>query len=222
MKTKLSRLEMILLGAPFVVLAIYWRDLPARVPLHWNLRGEIDLWGSKIPGLFIVPLSALGATVLLRFLPAIDPKLQRTPGQDGRMPTVLPIIRLALLALCNAIFALQIAVSLGWEVAGGRIMMTCLLVFFVILGNFLGNLRPNYFAGIRTPWTLENPATWRATHRLGGRLMFFGGLLLLLVQFFLSAEVFGRLFAGAILSLVIWVIFYSWHHARLHAPTRSI
>ncbi len=158
----------------------------------------------------------------MRFLPAIDPKLRRTFGDEGRMPAVLPIIRLAALALFDAIFAVQIAVSLGRNVAGGRIMMTCLLVFLVILGNFLSNLRPNYFAGIRTPWTLENPETWRATHRLGGRLMFFGSLILLIVQFFLRAEVFGWLFFGAIFSLVVWVIFYSWHHSRLHASTQSI
>jgi uncharacterized membrane protein len=222
MKTKLSWLEVVLLAAPLAVLAIYWNELPARVPMHWNLRGEIDAWGPKIPGLFILPLTALGVTAFMRFLPSIDPKLRPTPGQEGRMPAVLPIIRLALLALFDAIFAVQIAVSLGRNVAGGRIMTTCLLVFLVIVGNFLGTLRPNYFAGIRTPWTLENPETWRATHRLGGRLMFFGGLILLIVQFFLSADVFGWLFAGAMFSLVVWVIFYSWHHSRLHAPTRPI
>ena len=97
--------------------------------------------------------------------------------------------------------------------------MTCLLVFFVVLGNYLGNLRPNYFVGIRTPWTLENPETWRATHRLGGRLMFFGALILLVAQFFLSESVFGLLFVVSILSLAAWGFVYSWHHCRTHAAT---
>ncbi len=47
MKTKLSWLETVLLAAPFVVLAIYWNDLPARVPMHWNFRGQIDGWSSE-------------------------------------------------------------------------------------------------------------------------------------------------------------------------------
>ena len=64
MKTKLSWLEMILLVAPFVALAIYWSDLPARVPTHWDFRGQIDGWGAKIPGIFIIPLTALGMTAL--------------------------------------------------------------------------------------------------------------------------------------------------------------
>jgi hypothetical protein len=66
-------------------------------------------------------------------------------------------------------------------------------VLFVILGNYLPNVRPNYFIGIRTPWTLENPQTWRATHRVGGRLMFFGALVLLVLQLFVSASASGIL-----------------------------
>lgn len=221
MKMKLSWLEVILLVAPFAVLALFWNELPARVPMHWNLRGEIDGWGSKGPGLFLLPLLSVGLTLLLLFLPRLDPKLRAASRDEGRMPAILPVIRFTSIGLLDAIFALQIAVSLGWKVDSGRILMSCLLVFLVILGNYPGNLRPNYFAGIRTPWTLENPETWRATHRMGGRLMFFGGLILLLLQFFLSQEVFGWLFTVSILSLVVWVIFYSWHHSRTHASPRS-
>jgi uncharacterized membrane protein len=81
-------------------------------------------------------------------------------------------------------------------------------------------VRPNYFVGIRTPWTLENPETWRATHRLGGRLMFFGAILLLLAQFFLSEGLFAWLLVTSILSLAIWGFVYSWHHSRTHVATR--
>ena len=136
------------------------------------------------------------------------------------MPAILPIVRIACLLLFNTIFFVQIATSLGQNVAGGRIMMISLLVFFVVLGNYLGNLRPNYFVGIRTPWTLENPETWRATHRLGGRLMFFGALILLVAQLFLSERLFGLLFASSILSLAAWGFVYSWHHCRTHVTTR--
>jgi uncharacterized membrane protein len=220
MKTKLSWLEAALLGAPFVALAIYWNDLPARVPIHWDLYGQVNGWASKTPGIFFIPLTAFGVVVLLRILPWFDPKLGKTSGDEGRMAVVLPIVRITCLLLLDMIFFVQIATSLGRNVAGGRIIMTCLLVFFVILGNYLGNLRPNYFVGIRTPWTLENPETWRATHRLGGRLMFFGGLILFVTQFFLSEDIFGLVFVASILSLAAWGFVYSWHHYRTNVATR--
>jgi uncharacterized membrane protein len=220
MKTKLSWLEFILLAAPFVALAIFWNDLPARVPIHWNSRGQIDGWATKTTGIFIFPLIALSATALLRVLPRFDPKLRRTLSDEGQMPAVLPIIRIAMLGLLDTVFFVQVATSLGQNIPGSRIMTTCLLLFFLVLGNYLGNVRPNYFVGIRTPWTLENPETWRATHRLGGRLMFFGAIMLLLVQFFVSEHIFTRLFVGSVLALLVWSIVYSWHHCRTYDDKR--
>ncbi len=220
MKSKLNWLEAALLVAPFLALAFYWNDLPARVPTHWNLRGEIDGWSSKTPGVFLIPLINLGMVALLRALPWLDPKLRRSADAQGRMLPTLRVIRLALLALLDAIFYVQIAVSLGRNINGGRVLIACTLVFLAILGNYLGNLRPNYFAGIRTPWTLEDPETWRATHRLGGRLIFFGSLALLVIQFFLSDTVFGWVFAFALVLLVVWGIFYSWHHSRSRVAQR--
>jgi uncharacterized membrane protein len=100
-------------------------------------------------------------------------------------------------------------------------MMACTLLLLAIMGNYLGNLRPNYFAGIRTPWTLESPETWRATHRLGGRLMFFGSLLLFVLQFFLSESAAVGILVTSVLLLAARGIFYSWHHFRTHVPTHS-
>jgi uncharacterized membrane protein len=220
MKSKLNWLEVLLLAAPFVSLAIYWNDLPARVPIHWNFRGQIDGWSAKMPGMLIAPLAALGITVLLHILPRFDPRLRRTSGQEGVMPVILPIVRIATLGLLDIIFFVQIATSLGRSIPGGRLIVSSVLVFFVVLGNYLGNVRPNYFVGIRTPWTLENPETWRATHRLGGRLMFFGALVLLIAQFFLSEEVFAWLFVASTLSFLAWGLVYSWHHCRTHDGTR--
>ena len=48
MKTRLSWLEVILLAAPFLALASYWNDLPARVPVHWDLSGQINGGGNEI------------------------------------------------------------------------------------------------------------------------------------------------------------------------------
>ena len=51
MKNKLNWLEAVLLVAPLIALVVLWNDLPARVPIHWNLRGQIDGWTSKTPGM---------------------------------------------------------------------------------------------------------------------------------------------------------------------------
>lgn len=223
MKNKLNWLESALVLAPLVALATLWREMPERIPIHWNLHGQIDGWGSKFH-LVVLPVASLITVVLLHFLPWIDPKLRRMGGGLGRMQNALQILRLSLVAFFGAIFAMQCAAALGRAVPMSRIIPSAIVLLLAIIGNYLSNLRPNYFAGIRTPWTLESPETWRATHRLGGRLLFFGSVILLLVQFFVSERAFAPLFLTSLVLYGIWAVWYSWHHfhtqsvTTLHAP----
>lgn len=222
MKNQLKWLEGVLVLAPFAAIGVLWNQIPERIPMHWNLRGEIDQWASSKPiGIFITPLIAVALVALLRVLPWLDPKLRKTLEEHHRMHAALQIMRITLAVFFAAVVFLQIATPLGYGNAGGRILMSCVLMLLAILGNYLPALRPNYFVGIRTPWTLENSETWRATHRLGGRLMFFGAVFLIILDFFLSPGVFGVVFMIAIGLLVIWSFLYSWYHFRKHASLRD-
>ena len=66
MKNKLIWLECFFVLPPFVLLMIYWRQIPERVPIHWNLAGQIDRWGPKEFGILLPPLISLGLVALLR------------------------------------------------------------------------------------------------------------------------------------------------------------
>jgi uncharacterized membrane protein len=48
----------------------------------------------------------------------------------------------------------------------------------VIIGNYLGRVRKNFFIGIRTPWTLASDEVWNRTHRIGGRLFILSGVII--------------------------------------------
>jgi uncharacterized membrane protein len=218
MKNKLNWLEAALLVAPLVALLAFWNHLPARVPIHWNLRGEIDGWSSKT-FILLLPLMSLGIILLLHILPRFDPKLGHAAGGQGRMQSVLGILRLVLATFFGVIFWMQLAAALGRSVAVARIVPAATLLLLATIGNYSSNLRPNYFVGLRTPWTLESPETWRATHRLGGRLMFFGSVLLLVLQFFLSESTFVFLFTASALLLVAWALWYSWRHFHTQGAT---
>jgi uncharacterized membrane protein len=221
MKNTLAWLEGVLLIAPFAALVVLWNQIPARVPIHWNIRGEIDGSAPKTIGLLITPIIALLAVALCHVASWLDPKLGRNLEKSDRMNKVLQILPLAFTGFFDAVFAVQLAVAFGLEISGARAINSCILVLFVILGNYLPYVRPNYFIGIRTPWTLENPETWRATHWVGGRLMFFGALVLLVLQLFVSASASGILMVAFALLLVVWSLLYSWHHFRTHSATRE-
>jgi uncharacterized membrane protein len=221
MRDKLHWLLFALLVAPFIALIVLWNQIPERVPIHWNLRGEIDGWAPKTIGLLITPLIGLLTVAHCQTLSWLDPKLRINLKKTDRMNKTLQILRVTFAAFFDVIFAIQVVVALGSKIAAARVIVWCVLLLFAILGNYLPNLRPNYFIGIRTPWTLENAETWRATHRLGGKLMFFGSLLLLVLDLFLGRSLVDSLFLMFIALLVVWSFVYSWYHFRSHVGTRQ-
>ena len=46
--------------------------------------------------------------------------------------------------------------------------------------------KPNYFIGIRTPWTLESEKVWTETHKLSGKMWFLGGIIVVIASLVLS------------------------------------
>jgi uncharacterized membrane protein len=68
-----------------------------------------------------------------------------------------------------------------------------------------------YLVGIRTPWTLASEEVWIKTHRLGGKLMVLGGLLIVGASFLpLPSGLLAGLF-GALLAVMVGVpVVYSY------------
>ncbi len=63
----------------------------------------------------------------------------------------------------------------------GNIIFYLLGLMFIMLGNLLPKIPSNFFAGIRTPWTLSSEEVWRKTHRCGGICFIAAGILMILV-----------------------------------------
>ncbi|MGH9260981.1 MAG: SdpI family protein, partial [Acidimicrobiales bacterium] len=80
------------------------------------------------------------------------------------------------LTFTAGVHALTIANGLGMAVPIERVVPLAIGVLLVFLGNYLARVEPNWFVGIRTPWTLSSDAVWRQTHRTGGPVFVVAGL----------------------------------------------
>ena len=63
---------------PFIYMAYIWNQLPEKVPMHWNLEGEIDRYGNKIELILIPILLPLLIYSIFLIIPKIDPKNKLT------------------------------------------------------------------------------------------------------------------------------------------------
>lgn len=188
---------------PFVYLAYIWNELPKEVPMHWNASGEIDRWGDKSE-LFMMLFMLTGITYFVfLIIPYIDPK-QKLQNMGNKLNNLRLILGLFMSAL-----AIYILYSVQQKTSDPVLIFPLIGLLFAFLGNYFKTIKPNYFIGIRTPWTLENEEVWKKTHLIGGKLWFVGGLLMALT-FVLPNEIQLYTFLGITIVISIVPIVYSY------------
>jgi len=198
----------LLLAGMFALAAVTWRDAPDRIPVHWNLQQQVDRYGGRFEGLLGLPLVALGLYLLLRFVPRIDPGRANYAAFLGAFTT----LRLVLVAFLAALYGIIHLWIRGIEVRLNTVMPLLMGALFIVIGNLLGKLRPNWFVGIRTPWTLSSKDAWVRAHRAGGWVFIAAGLAFLAAGVarapWLLWGAMGTLLAGlvgvAVYSYIVW------------------
>jgi len=181
----MNGLVVLLVLAPACYLALTWTHIPRMVPMHYNARLVPDRMEHKSQlWISTAGISAISVLVylLLRYLRRIDPKwtLGASPESFGRLGLLIVVLQAALNFLI--IFSASSHVHIM-----ERLLLPLLGLAFALIGNYLYELKPNYFAGIRIPWTLRSEENWKATHLLAGRLWFWGGMMLALLTLFLPS-----------------------------------
>ncbi|TMQ69582.1 MAG: DUF1648 domain-containing protein [Candidatus Eisenbacteria bacterium] len=195
----------LLIAAMFALAAWTWSAAPDRLPVHWGITGQADRWGGKFEGLLLMPLVAMGLYLLTAFLPRIDPGRANYASFTGAYRT----IRLVILLVLAAIYVSTVLKARGVTIDMAVVVPLGVGAMFVLLGNVLGKLRPNWFVGIRTPWTLSSKESWTRTHRAGGWVFITIGFLLMGVALFRTQR-FVEWTVGAAAAAVVGLAVYSY------------
>lgn len=168
--------------------------LPETVVTHWNFRGVPDGYSSRFWAVLFGPALLVGMTLLFTVLPKLDPRRENyVKFLQSYWLLANAVIVFGLLA-----HVLIIANGLGYSVQIDRLLPAGIGLLFVFLGNYLTRVEPNWFIGIRTPWTLSSDTVWRKTHRTGGWLFVIGGLGIALAGAFAPRVAFLPLFITAL------------------------
>ena len=204
--------------SPAVYLAIVWDTIPETVAMHANLKGEVDRYGSKnelITMTLILTLVNMAVYLLLPQVYRIDPKRYAAENKNR-----LYRIAFATSVFIAAVLCLLIYSSIHENLKfGTRFILSGVGLLLAVVGNYMHNIKPNYFAGIRLPWTLSNDENWKKTHLLGGKLLFAGGLVIAVVCLFTSLVLsLILLFVIFFLVLIITCIYSYRLYKKLNAP----
>jgi len=212
MKIVLRRLIWLIMLLPAVYLAIVWTGIPQTVPMHFDLKGNVDQYGTKTDLLIMTAvLTSLNMLAYLAILNIykIDPKKYAAQNKE----------RLQRIGFSVALYLAAVSAMLIYVISTNHVDIVMKFVFiamgllFALIGNNMYNLKPNYFAGMRLPWTLENEDNWRATHHVAGRLWFFGGFVIALLAFVLDEQwsVYSTFIALSFLILIPVIYSYRYY-----------
>jgi uncharacterized membrane protein len=206
MRTKMLFGFIALLSATaMAAVALNWGSLPARIPVHWNVRGQIDGWGPRwLLWIFSILPALMGG--LLWILPRFDPKRVNY----ARHETAFQVTMGVLAVIMASVFWMTFASSLGHPVRVGFILPLILGLGFILMGNFLPQVKFNYTFGVRTPWTLSNEEVWRRTHRIAGAVFIAMGLGAIVAAFFEGKAISALFLAGPMILGIVFLFVFSW------------
>jgi uncharacterized membrane protein len=170
--------------APLIIVAMLifsaavYNSLPDQIPIHWNVDGNADRYGYKIFGVLALPIVSAVIMVMIPGLRILDPLRDSYEKFEETYRFIINI----LVAFFGLVHVVSLGIALGWDIEISKVIGVGLGILFALFGNVIVRVRPNWFMGFRTPWTLADPEVWRVTHRMGGRLMFVAGLTIIILS----------------------------------------
>jgi len=164
----------------FATGAWFYPQLPAQVASHWNAAGEVNGSMSRAWGAFLLPIIFVILAALLFAIPRIDPRR----ANIAKFRIYYDWFVTALAVVLYYIYLLVLFWNLGGSgaggspaaaagIAGGMFNLSAAIIppiagLIYIAGMILPHTEPNWFIGVRTPWTISNDAVWHRTNRAGG------------------------------------------------------
>jgi len=190
---------------PVIVTVLLYNKLPDRFPIHWDIQGKVNNYGDRSSSLLTAAIPFI-LVLLMQVIPKIDPKKRNYASFEGSYYN----FQLLFAVVMGGIHLLALSSALGSEFirvdSGVKLLIA---VMFTVIGNMMPKFKHNYFIGIRTPWTLASEEVWFATHRMGGKLWFYGGLIMIIFSF-IPGPISGGVYFTVILGTTLFMLLYSY------------
>ncbi len=215
MTLKLDRYDvasLLVLAATVAVTAAAFPQLPAQVPIHFDLHGSPNGWAPRAIAVVLLP----GVMVLLWSLLRLGPGLLPQDWQQRMEASPLSIAVLATVMMLGLIQGKIVFAALHPSEHQGWVSLAATGGYFVVLGQLMPRVRRNPWIGIRTPFTLSSDENWLRTHRFAGYSMTVGGLLAVILAKPSPEASIGAIVVGPVAAIV-----YSYVAAKRFPPQQD-
>ncbi len=161
---------------PILIGLILWKQLPDSLATHFGINSKPNGYSAKAFVVFGLPFIILLIHLICVIATKLDPKSKDINRKIFNV--VLWICQLISLVVCNTIYVY----NLGYEIDIEFFCSLLIGVLYLILGNFIPKVKPNYSIGFRISWALCDSENWYHTHRFGGKCMVAGGIAMIVTS----------------------------------------
>ena len=195
------KIALLILAANLVLGVMTYPMLPDRIIMHWGAGGVPDGYGPKLTGVLLMQVIQFIMFGIYAVIPRIDP--QKKISADTGYYSNLMNLMMGYFLFFNALFITQ---NLGYDYNMTSVMMPAVGALLFLMGGILSNAEPNWFVGVRTPWTLSNDEVWRSTHEKAGLLFKIWGVISTAGVIFPMASILALV--ASILLGVVYMMFF--------------
>ena len=206
----------------FVLTAIVLQFMPDSVPMHYDLAGNADRWGSKYENFLFPVVILLQSLHWHLFIAHFEKKAAKASAEKERAEAlsnakVLKIVGISMAAMFTVmqgfiLYSAYVEVSVNSAQAYvdiGKVSCILMGVMLIILGNYLPKTKKNHIAGLRVSWSMYNDINWRKSNRFGGTAMIIAGLCGIITTVFARSVIAVVLLLVYILAATVITLIYS-------------
>ena len=196
-----------------VMTLVVYPMMPDAVASHWNAAGDLNGTMPKFWGLILIPLLMYGFCALLVVLPRTDPlRNNYQKFQDYYEGFIL--------VFATFFFFVQLQIilwGLGIHISPNLTLPVMIGILFIYIGFLIEHAEPNWFVGIRTPWTLSSDSVWKKTHQRGATLFKLAGVVSMIG---ILAGIYAWLFILIpVIAVALYTVVYSYIEFRKEQTT---
>lgn len=195
-------LVLILFG--FVLMGVFLTVAPDQIPVHYNIQGQVDRWGSKYEfGILPVLSGVFGLVMVL---------MARHEGKQGREMNgkVVGSMSVMILVFFNAIWLFFMWKAVDLENPGSSIgelpvkgILMLLSALLIVGGDRMPKAERNSMFGLRTKWSMANDWCWQQSQRVGGFVSVVAGVLGIVLSALLPAAWAGYALVALIIAMTL-------------------
>ncbi len=187
--------------------------LPEQIPAHYGLNNQVTRWGSKYEALIVPIVTA----ILGYFFLGIAKTAAKHEENGNNNENVCIVAGIATLIIFNVMtgYTLYTGFNKVENLSFNKFDINQLLfgilgIAMIIIGNIMPKLRMNAAAGLKTKWSMKNETTWKKSQRFGGISYIIGGVVIVVICFFVQGIYCFLSTLGVIAILLVIDVFYTY------------